>query len=331
MFSRREIVDNILSATRQDRVKIGSLVEDYLNITLAEINAPGWAFRKEHHHLWSFLKGKTSFPTVKNQEAYVMPREVSKIAVMRQETTPSKIYQVTDEQFYRLIPKPSSTTGTPIYYRIWDFEGVSTRLAAADTIDVVSSSTSDSGSSAYTVTIVGYKSTGVLHAETYTLNGTTKVTGSTTFAAREIWISKRAATNGDITVTRGTSPYATLLVMGKEDRAPRFRIISLYPIPSAVITIYIEYYSTIRPLTNDSDSPNMPSEYIWVVRLGAISKVYGEYLKDPVLGPLYESRYRDAVRAMVASDMTEPDLIEHLEAREAMVLNAVKRSDDAIA
>src|SRR3990167_2507963 len=155
--SRKEIRDSVLDTTRQENVQIGLLVNDFINLTLNEINDPGWAFPKNFNHLWSWLKSKTTFSTVASQEDYVLGREVDKIALLRQTTSPTRLLRMTDEQFYKRDANPTAT-GNPLLYRTWEVDGVSTRLTTADTIDVVSSSASDAGSSELAVTVSGYVS-----------------------------------------------------------------------------------------------------------------------------------------------------------------------------
>src|SRR3990167_7575907 len=185
----KQIRQHCISATGQDEAQIGDLVNDFINMTLNEINNPGWAL-KGHNHLWSWLKRKTSFSTVASTTDYVLERDIDKIAIVRQTATPIKLLQVTDEFFFEFIPNPSES-GNPRVYRLWEIDGVSTRLTAADEVDILSSSASDSSS--ITASVVGYVS-GRLHSESYTMNGTTKVDGLTTFDAREIFCAKSGTT-----------------------------------------------------------------------------------------------------------------------------------------
>ncbi len=307
--TKLQIKNQVLATTKQTETQIGDYVEDFINLTLNEINSPGWAFKNEKHHLWSFLKRKTTFPTVSGTEDYVLERDVDKIAVLRQTQSPSRLVNIPDEIFFNKIPDPTES-GTPRFYREWSIDGLSTKLASADTINIVSSSTSDG--STFTVTILGYVS-GRLTSEVLTLNGTSSVTGSTSFDAREIFISKSANTTGNITVTRNTGG-TTLLVLGKEEVSPRFKVITLYPKPNSAITMYLEYYKTIRELVNDSDVPEFDQKFHYVVRIGTLAKVYqllGKTEDFLTTNQLYTS----SVRSMVANDTTTPDLIEHLEPR----------------
>lgn len=301
MQTRGEIRSNVASTTRE--TGINNLINDYINITLQEIQNPAWAFREDFHHYWSFLRRKTTFDTVASTEFYQLPRDVDKIGLIRQTTSPSTLKYVTDELFYKLIPNPTAT-GNPHYYRIWEDEGVATSLTTADTIDVVSSSTSDS--STITLKVVG-KSNGIITSEEYTLNGTTTVTGSTTFDANyPIRVSKSGQTTGTITVTEN-SGGTTLVTLGAEERAPRFKVMGMYPIPSSAITMYLEYYTRLRLLNADADVPDIPEQFMFVVRLGTLAKVY-QY-KDPTSNQTLATlaQYKDAVRAMVQNDMSLPD------------------------
>ena len=148
--TRKEIRDHVASTCRE--TGINSLIEDYINQTLMEIQDPAWAFEqiagmRGYQHLWSFNRRKNTLTTVEDQEFYQLPRDLDKIGLIRQTESPIKIQYVPDEIFYRFIPYPTAT-GNPKYYRLWEEEGVETRLAAADTIDVVSDSASDSTTTA---------------------------------------------------------------------------------------------------------------------------------------------------------------------------------------
>ena len=275
-------------------------------MTLMEINDPSWAVKGYAHH-WSFNRRKDTITTVSDTEFYVLPRDLDKIALVRQTSSPIKLRQVPDEIFYRRIPNPTAT-GNPFFYRLWEQEGVSTRLAVADTIDIVSGSTSDT---AQTVSIVGYDANDVIKSEVLTLNGTTTVAGTITFAAnRPLRVSKSASTAGDITVTEN-SGGTTLVILGSEDRSPRFKVIGFYPIPGSGITISLEYFTRIRRLVNEADVPDIDEKWIWVVRAGALAKIF-QYQNKSEDFVLQQNIYQEGVRSMVKEDMVEMDYIPKL-------------------
>lgn len=325
--TRKQIRDSVLSSTQQLNTQIGDLVNDLINVTLQEIATPAWAFpNSNHHHLWSWLKRKTTFTTTASTSDYVLERDVDKIAILRQTSSPAKLIQLTDETFFRHIPNPNES-GNPKFYRMWEIDGLSTRLPSADSLNMVSSSTSDS--TTFTVTVLGYVS-GRLETEVFTMNGTTTVTGSKTWDAREIFISKSGNTTGNITVKR-VSNSATLLVLAPQEVSPRFKVASLYPIPGASITMYLEYYKRIRELVNDSDAPEFDGKWHHIVRLGTIAKVL-QYLGKTQDFLAIQALYEKSVRSMVADDKNKPDLVEILERRDNRTFaNAILHpSDDTI-
>lgn len=331
MRTLSEIRSNVADTTRESQ--INSLIDSFINMTLQEINDPAWAFEsvspfRGYNHLWTFNKRKHTFATVASTEFYQLPRDLDKIGLIRQTTSPTKLLYVPDEIFYRYIPNPTAT-GNPLYYRLWEEEGVSTRLATDDTIQIVSSSTSDNSS--FTVSVVGYDTNGIVQSESFTLNGTTAVNGTKTFdAGRPLKVSKSAATTGNITVKEKTSG-TTLVVLGPEERSPRFKVIGLYPIPSAAITVSLEYYTRIRILVNSQDVPDLDEKWIWVVRLGALAKVYQYQNKAADYIITQQNLYAAGVRSMVKADMLMPDYIPVLRNQNSFKQGLVELADNTYA
>lgn len=328
-LSRKELRDSVLNTTRQSNAQIGSLVNEYLNITLMEINDPVWAYQRGNkQHWWSFLRRKLTFSTANGTSDYVLDRSVDKLAILRQTNTPIRLRQISDDEFFYKVPDPTAT-GNPLYYRLWEQDGIATRLSAADTINVYSSSSSDSGSSNLLVSVSGY-SNNIWTTETYQLTGTSPVVGSTTFDANSVIIvSKQQDTTGTITVIEA-SGSTTLVTLGPDERAARFKVITLYPTPDSAITMYLEYYDRIPLLENDAATPMFDSKWHYVVRLGALTKTY-QYLNKEQDFISTRALYSAAVRAMVAADRAEPDFIERLEPRSyAFPFIHQRRSSDAI-
>ena len=306
LSTREEISDNVILTAKQDETQVESLVNDLINLTLHEINNPGWAFPRENfNHLWSWLRRKTSFSTTTDVSDYVLERDIDKVAIVRQTNTPIKLTQVSDELFFELIPNPTAT-GSPRIYRLWAIDGVSTKLSSASTLRAVSSSSSDGSS--FSVTLSGYVS-GRLTTEVLTLNGSTQVSGSVSFDVREIFASKSGKTTGNITIS--TSGGTTLVILGSEEASPRFRVMTLYPTPSSSVTIYVEYYKRIKELVNDSDVAEFDQQFHYIIRLGALSKLY-QYLGKTNDYLATHELYKQGVRAMVAADRTNPDYIEYM-------------------
>lgn len=75
-----------------------------------------------------------------------------------------------------------------------------TDIAATDTVQVLSS---NAGDTTQTITVTGRQASGIISADVLTLNGTTAVTGSTSFE-RILKAVKSATTTGTITLRRTT-------------------------------------------------------------------------------------------------------------------------------
>ena len=309
--TREEIKNNVLLTTQQDETQIGTMVESFINLTLREIESPGWAFapKREIHHRWGFLKRKQTITTVSGTSEYVLGRDIKDIAFMRQTETPCKLLRMTDEDFYKREPNPTAT-GNPRIYRVWELSGVATKLGAADTIDVVSDSASDDGDADLTVTVWGYVG-GILQSEVYTLDGITTVSGSTTFDADQIFVSKSKDTAGIVTITEN-SGGTTLTTMGKEERNPLHKVVTFHPIPSSAITVYVEGYGYMKELVNQGDVPPFGPQWHYIVRLGTLAKVYQHLGKETDFA-MTHGLYAAGVRAMVFADRGTSDLIQHLD------------------
>jgi len=213
-----------------------------------------------------------------------------------------------ESKFYKGIPQ-ATNTGDPFIYRQWSVEGVSTKLSTADTVDIVSSNNNDSGDTDLVVIVSG-RSSGSMVSEEIILNGTTTVNGTITFDAGEVYISKSKDTQGTITATEN-SGSTTLVTLGKQERNPRFKVISLYFIPGSAKTIRIHYYTHPKILKIDGESPPFDEKWHYVVRLGTLAKVYQSLNKEES-SKTAQHMYAASVRSMVLADQDEPDMIIQL-------------------
>ena len=225
-----ELRDNIASTIRDTQIDV--ILGNFINLSLSEIG---------NFHPWTWLRDKTTFSTVADQESYNLDEEIDRIAFLRQRTTPLKFLYVPDHLAYQYVPNPEDTgSGVPRAYRLWEETGFSVQNTSAEKLTVVSSSALDTGAT-FTVSLVGRESTNnLIVSESLTLTGTTAVTSTNTYAIGGLLqISKAKATTGTISIAGATSATAFSKI-APEERAPRFKRLSLYPIPSAVITIYVE-------------------------------------------------------------------------------------------
>lgn len=304
MYTRLTLRNRIATDTRE--TQINTTIEDYLNFTLQEIQSPAWAFEqvglKGFDHKWSFNRRKTTLATVASTENYQLPRDLDDIGLIRQTASPRKIKFIPNDLFYEWLPNPTAT-GNPKWYRIWEQEGVEVRLSADDTLEVLSSSASDT---TQTVRIVGKDANGLVRTESLLLTGTTAVAGTITYNAGDVLrISKSADTVGVITVRKATLDV-TLVLLAPTETAARFKIISFYPIPSSAITLYLEYFTHIRRLEGDNDVPDLAEKWMWLVRTGTMAKVYSYQNKETMFNTT-QALFATGVRSMVREDLQNSD------------------------
>jgi len=311
-----ELRTNIGKTVRE--TQINDLIDSFINLTGLEIHDA---------HRWTYLRRKQTFQTVADQEDYNLDSEVGRISLIREINSPRKIHYVPDHLFYRLVPAPENTgSGTSKYYRRWEETGFSTNLAADDTIYVKSDSTSDGSS--FNVRVTGRNSSGEPITETITLNGTTNVTSSTTFqSAGLLSVAKSAATTGTVTVYRTTGD-TVLSEMEPDNLAPRYKRISLYPVPSSAITIYYEYYERYRYLVHDTDVPQMDTKWNWVLREGALSKAW-EYKQNETAFVQHLSVFNKGLDVMKAQDSSNEDYVPVMQPR-SMEISVIHKDNDSV-
>jgi hypothetical protein len=312
-----ELRNNIGSTIRETQIE--SLIGTFVNYTLMEI---------AQFHPWSWLRRKTTFSTVASQEDYNLDEEVDQIAILRQITSPWKLIQLPDQRFYELVPNPENlATSNPRFYRLWEETGFSTQPTSAEQLQVLSSSTNDG--SAFRVAIVGRDSTNNLEvSEEIILNGTTAVTSVRTYAISGLkFCSKSAQTTGTITI-RGASSSTVFSRIAPEETAPRFKRLSLYPIPSSAITMYLEYFERVRLLVNDTDVPQLDTKWMWVLREGALSKAWA-YKQNEQASALSRGMFEQGLLLMRQQDERNLDYVPVLKPRRFRS-GTVKRVSDSI-
>lgn len=316
LVTLKNIRDDIASTVRE--TQISSLLTSFINTTGLEVHL---------FHPWTFLRRKQTFATVVDQEDYQLDSEVDRIAVLRQITTPTRLLYLPDHVFFNYVVDPENQgTGPPRIYRLWEETGFSTNLAAADTVYVSSSSALDS--STFTVRVEGRNSSGEVVRETLTLNGTANVTSTTTWAAAGLMnISKSGSTTGTITCYR-TTGATVLSELEPDNLAPRFKRVSLYPIPSAVVTMYLEYYERYRYLIHDTDIPQMDSQWTWVLREGSLAKAW-EYKQKEELFLAHQAIFKQGLLQMRQQDERNVDYVPVLQPR-TVISGVVRRYADSV-
>jgi hypothetical protein len=161
------------------------------------------------------------------------------------------------DQFY---PGTSASGDPRAYYILWR-RGVQTQLSANDTIDVISSSASDTTN--FTVRIQGLDANGIWQDEQYTLNGTTTVAGSKTFSEiRAVSTNDASGTtrSGTVTVTKNTGSTVLTRVPASTKYADHLWV-EFYPIPDGATALTVRVIEKKPDLVNDDDWPQFDERW----------------------------------------------------------------------
>ncbi len=86
-----EIRNHIREVTRV--IQKNDMINAMVNLSLQEINDPGWA-TKGYDHNWTFNRRKDTFTTISGTEFYQLPRDLDKILLIRQTTSPIRLKYV---------------------------------------------------------------------------------------------------------------------------------------------------------------------------------------------------------------------------------------------
>lgn len=316
-----EIRTHLGSIIRDTTTETQTLITDCLNLALEEIH---------YYADWSSLKRKTTFSTVVDQEDYRLDEEVDRIMVVRRRSPPVRLLNLPDEKFYRYVPDPEDRgSGVPRYYRQWEETGFTTSLAADDTIQVLSSSTSDGSS--FNVRLVGRNADGVVIRETINLDGTAAVASSTTWGSGSLMrVSKSADTTGVITVRRTTG--ATVLIrIAPTEANPRSKLLSFFPIPSTVHTVYVEYLERLHLLIHATDVPQFDTQWNWLLVQGALARGLWDFKNQEQKALKAEVTFLRGLAAMLSADgATRYDYVPVMERRLAISPSIVRRYSDSL-
>lgn len=198
----------------------------------------------------------TTFPTVADQTDYVLDKRIGQPYSVLSSVLPYKLRMLSRYNLDKLDAERLSE-GNPEIATISDIVPVTTQPTSASVIEIVSSSSADTTQSVLVKGIVG----GQEDYEQVSLNGTTSVFTTRSFSSITS-ITKSGNTTGRVTFSIGAT---TLLIMGALERTAHLRVMTLYPIPQAVITITVRHFGKAPYMTNAYESTMIPEDWDYVV------------------------------------------------------------------
>ena len=140
-------------------------------------------------------------------------------------------------------------------------------------------------------------------------------------------VSKSATTTGTITVYR-TTGGTVLSELEPDNLTPRFKRFSLYPVPSAAVTMYYEYWERYRYLVHNTDAPQMDNKWNWVLREGALAKTW-EYKQNETAAAQHQAIFDRGLRIMVEQDERNMDYVPIIQPRKWRI-GVVRRDSDSV-
>lgn len=239
---------------------------------------------------WQDIDDDYTFPTVADQQDYVLPTNFGKEVYVFNSSTNTEISPITMQELVRDYAGSLSLSGDVARYIILNKQ-VRKQPTSSSVLDIVSSSASDS---TQVVRVKGTNSLGVELDETVTLTGTTPVNTANSYTEIRS-ITKSATTTGYITITSNSSAV-TVAVLAAADLAYSVNVIRLHYIPTSVQTISLPYLIRPMPMVSDYDQPVL--DCADVIELGATMKAW-RYKRQFSKATDYERQYERAIDTLV--------------------------------
>ncbi len=240
---------------------------DFVNMTNRAIN------RVMHRLLSEVNQDEVSFEsslvTVASTAKYGMPADVSRVVNVEDTSNARRLNEMSKDEFDRRYPG-TTTSGQPRGYYVLGTRAVEKNLAAAGTITVESSSASDATN--FSVRIEGKNANRVILSEKLTMNGTTAVTSSHSYATDGILTISKSANAGSTWtgfVTVKDSSGNVIAYLAQPTDISRYLWVEFYPIPDSILTLTVRAVERVPDLVNDEDVPRLHEDWHHMIILGA--------------------------------------------------------------
>lgn len=227
------------------------------------------------------------------REEYNFPIQAGRVSMLWHEDYgyPYVMRFMKDEDFYG-----SGVTieegNVPIYWKQCGDDNVLAQPISASVMRVSSSSASDTS---VAVTIFGTVS-GYPDFETITVTGTSGVSGSKVFSSVER-VVKAAASVGRITVDANSAgTIVAVLPVGDTTSNVMYKKIQVWPLPTRVFPINVEYYKDPWRMVNDNDTHEMGQDFDEGIILLSVAKIMAYQGKKE--GEKYFALYQDEMKTL---------------------------------
>jgi hypothetical protein len=242
-----------------------------------------------------------TFSTVASTPIYGLDMPIAKVLKLADTTNDQPLWQRGLDWYRTIEPDTSAASGTSQY---WIDMGHSPALRdiGGTRLDVVSTSASDTTQTALVETI---NSVGSITSTTAALNGTTRVQiGTATNHQRLLRFAVSAAGVGEIELYDAAAAGNLVSQIEVGRTSAQFQQIALWPTPSAIVTIQIDFLHHIRDFTTAYTEPQLPLDFHWLVALGAKideARQKGSDARQKEWTPEYEQGIRDLLAFLTSS------------------------------
>jgi len=201
---------------------------------------------------------EVSITTAASTSQYGLPLNVLRVLNIDDGTNNRQLTEISARDYDAWYPGTATSGSARSYYPLWR-RGVQVQPSEASTLVIVSSAAADASNRF--VRIQGMDSNGIWQDEKLTLNGTTNVTSSTTFA--EVRTASTSTDTGfsiagTITITDGST---TLARIPPSVSFADHLWIEFYPIPDATATYTVRTQEQKPDLINDDDWPQIDERW----------------------------------------------------------------------
>lgn len=215
---------------------------------------------------WNFMiwPKEVTFSTSVGKQIYALHEEFYRPLYIRNLTTGEYLMEVPSRGIEEQGGDWTADLGgssTAKRFMYWGMQPVTQQPTTTSTIIAVSTSTSDTGSK--TITIEGELSSGLMTTETLSMNGTTNVSGSTSFQ-EIVSVTKNTTFNGTATLILNATSTTVLslapAVMGKQYK-------TIF-IPDEIVTVEsigYRFYRQPKIMVNDYDIPLIPAPHAQIL------------------------------------------------------------------
>ena len=275
--ANRSTISVIGATFLTDGIKIGRRIKlsgdaDYH--TIRQVNAEtSLRIEESYGGTASTIAGTYS---ILGQEEYNLPIQAGHRLFMWHEEWgfPYKMEYITDQSFFE-SGAYNTEENIPTHYRMWGEDMIIDQLRTASVIRVYSSASTDTSIQICVFGMVaGFPDYEIITTDA--TNGTTAASGSKSFQSVER-VVKYSSSTGRITVdANSANTLVSVLPVGDTTAGVMYRKVQLYPLPSSVFDMNVQYYKDVYRLVNDNDVHELGQDFDEAIILLSVSKLKGE-------------------------------------------------------